>query len=406
MRILLSAIYPYLFVLLFIILPFDDYIRIWPNILLIILAVIFPFVVKKKDFQRLKSAPVYLFSTFVIYLLFNGIIFNRFETDFHIIGKILLALVLILLYIPVNDIQKIKNAILFSSLAAIIYSVYNFVIITHNLGFFVLGDSPKVVEALLIDRIYLGLLSVLSILISFDGIKKTYNPLNSYYLGNIAINLAFIFLIASRISLIVLLVILIVRQFYSKKKISGILIGSLSVIVLAGFMSALIKNTNSNSSETTSSGIVTDFIAHSQTYELRSIVWKCAVDIAKNAQGVVTGLGFKQTEDRLMACYENNIPTEDKKELFISERYNTHNQFIDFYLSAGLIGILLFMAFLMSSLKMVRKDFFSTALITAFIAYMCFENIFHRQIGSYYVGVIIILALIASTEDSNKHITT
>lgn len=402
MRILLSAIYPYLFIILFIILPFDDYIRVWPNILLIILAGIFPFVVRKKDFKRLKNIPFYLFSACILYLLINATIFNRFEEDFHTVGKILLAFGLVILYIPVNDIQKIKNSIIFSSLAAIAYSVYHFVIITHNLGYFVLGDSPQVIEALLIDRVYLGLLSVISILISFKGIKKNYHPLNSYYMGNIVINMAFILLIASRISLIALLVVLIVRQFYGKKHVFRFFLGGITAVILIGFIYVIKNKTYENHSEPESSNIVSDFITHSQTYELRAIVWKCAIDIAQETNSFWTGLGFKDTQDKLQDCYSETIFPESKRETFISERYNTHNQFLDFYLSAGIIGFSLFILFIFSSLGMIRKEFFPTALVTIFIVYMCFENIFHRQIGSYYVGIIIILALIASKENLNE----
>lgn len=398
MQILLSAIYPYLFVILFIILPFDDHIRIGPNIILITLAVIFPFVVKKRDFRRLKSIPFFLFFTFIIYLLVNGAIFNRFEDDFHISGKIILAFALMLLYIPVNDIQKIKNAIIFSSLAAIIYSVYHFVLITHNLGYFVLGDSPQVIEALLIDRIYLGLLSVISILISFQGIQKIYNPLNRYYMANIAVNVAFIFLIASRISLIALLVVLIVYQFYGKKNLWRMLIAGAAAFIIIGFF-YVIKNKDHKYLENDKiPGIATNFITQSQTYELRSIVWKCATNIAKETNFSLSGLGFDNTEKELLNCYESSIQSEMKKEKFISERYNTHNQFLDFYLSAGIIGFTIFLAFIVSGFIKIRKHFYPTAFLTVFVVYIIFENMFHRQIGSYYAGLVIILSIIAYSE--------
>ena len=71
MRILLSAIYPYAFLLLYLIIPFDNYIRALPNILLAILLIAFPFIVNKDDFQKLKSLPIVIFLGLFTYLFNN-----------------------------------------------------------------------------------------------------------------------------------------------------------------------------------------------------------------------------------------------------------------------------------------------------------------------------------------------
>lgn len=398
MRILLSAIYPYIFVMLFLVIPFDDYIRAWPNILLIVLTIIFPWIVRKSDFKKLKTFPVVTFFVFILFLVFNGLIHNRFSTDFNILGKILIALLLLVLYIPINDIQKVKNAVIFSSLAAIVYSVYHFVLITHDLGYFVLGDSPEVIEALLIDRVYLGLLSAISILISFHDIRKRYHPLNSYYLANIAINIIFIFLIASRITLLALVAVLIIRQFYRHKKIWGMAVAGIAGIGIVG-MFYLIKNKEQiDFQNSMTPKIVSNFITNSNTYELRSYVWNCVSEIAEENHSFWTGNGFKNTENMLVACYESDLSPTSGKEEFISKRYNTHNQFLDFYLSAGLLGILIFVLFLFSSFRWTGKQFFPTSLLLLLMIYFSFENLFHRQIGAYYVGLILLMTLIAPQE--------
>src|SRR5690606_17358402 len=146
MRILLSAIYPYAFLLLYLIIPFDDYIRALPNILVAILVVAFPFVVNKDDFKKLKSLPILLFLGLFAFLCINSFFNGRFLEDFNIIKKVMIAAGLAILYIPINDVKKINSAIIFSALAAIIFSVYNFVLITHATGSFALGDSPQIIE--------------------------------------------------------------------------------------------------------------------------------------------------------------------------------------------------------------------------------------------------------------------
>lgn len=40
-----------------------------------------------------------------------------------------------------------------------------------------------------------------------------------------------------------------------------------------------------------------------------------------------------------------------------------------------------------------KEHFFQTAILGTFMAYGLVENIFHRQIGVYYVGLILIIVL-------------
>src|SRR5690606_18170703 len=124
MRILLSAIYPYAFLLLYLIIPFDNYIRALPNILMAILVVAFPFIVKKEDFKKLTSLSIARFLGVFVYLLIDSYGRGRMLEDFNIIKKIMIAVGLAILYMPVADAKKINGAIIFSSLAAIIFSVY------------------------------------------------------------------------------------------------------------------------------------------------------------------------------------------------------------------------------------------------------------------------------------------
>ena len=255
MRILLSAIYPYAFLLLYLIIPFDNYIRALPNILMAILVVAFPFIVKKEDFKKLKFLPIAVFLLFFVYLCLDSFFSGRLSEDFNIIKKVLIAVGLAMLYIPIADVKKINSAIIFSALAAILFSVYNFVLITDATGSFALGDSPQVIESLLIDRLYLGLLCTFSILISFQAIQKKYHPNNNYYLANIIINLLFIVVIVSKIAVISLFVLMLIRQFYGKRKIWNMVIAIATIILIVGLF-FIIKNEKANISRIRKDDIV------------------------------------------------------------------------------------------------------------------------------------------------------
>jgi O-antigen ligase len=146
------------------------------------------------------------------------------------------------------------------------------------------------------------------------------------------------------------------------------------------------------------------FIEKSLTYELRAVVWKCAQNIINEEGFSLTGIGFDTTKDRLVTCYEEQILDVTKRERFIAQRYNTHNQFLDFYISAGLIALLLFLVFIATSFISARKQFFPTAMLAILLMYCMVENLFHRQIGAYYVGFILIVLMTSAKTGENNDI--
>ncbi|QAA82186.1 hypothetical protein EI546_10830 [Aequorivita sp. H23M31] len=411
MRILLSAIYPYAFLLLYLIIPFDNYIRALPNILLIILLVTFPFIIKKSDFKKIKILPIAIFTLLFAYLCFNSLVAGRWTEDFNIIKKVLIALGLAILYIPVTDFDstwgraaKIKMAIILSSLAAIAFSVYNFVLITDATGSFALGNSPQVVESLLIDRLYLGLLSTFSILISFQSIKKDFHPNNNYHLANIFINLLFIVLIASKIAGISLFILLLIRQFYGQRKAWKMIIAGIAIVAIGGLV-FLMKSESPNPLDPDKNPKTSlALIENTRTYELRAVVWECVANIISEEGFTWTGDGFEATENKLLSCYDSQITEPIKRFNFLNQKYNTHNQFLDFYLSAGFIALLLFVVFIVVSFITVRKQFVPTAMLAILIMYSFLENVFHRQIGAYYIGFIVIIIITSALTVENKNI--
>ncbi|RMA65976.1 O-antigen ligase family protein [Ulvibacter antarcticus] len=404
MKILLRAIYPYAFLLLYLILPFDNYVRALPNILLIVLVAAFPFVITKKDIQKVKTIPVLILLGFILFLLGNALIQGRLETDINIIKKVLIAFGLLLLYFPVRNVDKLKKIVIFSSLATILFSVINVIIVYNTSEELLFKSYPLLIESLLIDRIYLGFLSVLSILICFDFLRPKFHPENRYYVVYIIINLLFLILIVSKVALLILLAVLITRQFYGKTKKVRILVTVIALTVMVfgylQFNKEIVQQDFLKSSQNTE----TNFFKKTLTWDIRTIVWHCAGVISEETGLNLFGIGFKETKDRLADCYEEKIVDPQKKNRFVSDRYNTHNQYFDFYLSTGLIGLILFVGFLVYLIVSNRKVFFATALVVVLIAYCFMENIFHRQLGAYYAGLILILLITENSRNLNKTI--
>ena len=87
MSIMLRAIFPYLFLLLYLLIPFDNYIRALPNVLMVVLVAAFPFVVRRKDFEKIKTIPGIIFFLLFIFLCLNSLFADRLWNDFNIIKK-------------------------------------------------------------------------------------------------------------------------------------------------------------------------------------------------------------------------------------------------------------------------------------------------------------------------------
>jgi len=223
-RILLTAIYPYVFILLYIIIPFDEYVRALPNILMTILVIAFPFVITKKDFKKLLIKPTLLFLLFFAFLIINSFFQGTLDQDFNVISKMLIPIGLVFLYLPVNNFKKLNKAIVFSSFSAIVFTLIQFLVLVNQNANVSIPFFQETVDALLIDRVYVGLLCVLSILISYQSLTKKYHPDNKYYLVNIIVSVLYLLLIMSKTALIILGAIVILRQFYGKNKRMRILI--------------------------------------------------------------------------------------------------------------------------------------------------------------------------------------
>ena len=139
-------------------------------------------------------------------------------------------------------------------------------------------------------------------------------------------------------------------------------------------------------------------------WEYRFLIWKCAYKISQNSSNSFFGIGFKKTNKQLLICYENEIKDLKTKQNFISKKFNTHNQYFDFYLSEGILGLILFLGVLIALFMQYRKQFFPTALLVSILIFGLTENFFHRQIGAYYFGFILVMLLINNTffKDSKK----
>jgi len=391
MKILLASLYPYLFMLLYVSIPFDNYVRALPNFLLITLISIFPFIIKKEDFNKLNKKFTLFFTFFILYIFFNSVFFGRLEGDFSVLKKMIIPLGLVILYLPIQDFKKLNKAIIFSSFAAIVYSCVQFVILVNQTETFNLLFFQETVDALLIERVYLGFLCILSILIAYQSLKPDFHPNNKYYLASILLTVLYLFIIMSKVAIVILVAILLLRQFYGEHKKLRLFI-SLGLLLLIGVFgfNSIEEQIKKVSSFKDSSAIPIAENSIPSTYRL--LIWDCANKI-RNSNSIF-GMGFRTTNTQLLSCYETHIKDTNTKNLFLDKKYNTHNQYLDFYLSSGVLSMIFFIGLLMILFFRTRHYFFPTALLVSIVTFGMFENYFHRQMGAYYFGFILVMLLI------------
>ncbi len=116
--------------------------------------------------------------------------------------------------------------------------------------------------------------------------------------------------------------------------------------------------------------------------ELRLGIWNCAIETTFD--NWIFGVGTGNTRAALEACYEEY----DQVEFFDGE-YNTHNQFIHFWLASGIAGLLIILLFfsymLLTAMRLNSRTL--VLFLLFFILISLTENYFSRQFGMMFFSL-------------------
>lgn len=389
MKIVIKNIYPYLFFLFCFVIPIDKYATAVPNIVLMALLASFPFVVKKSDFKKLLKREIFIFLTLVVFIFINMLLFQDIENDIKIVQKIFSSLLLLVLFIPLEKTENLNKTIVLSVLVCMGISLFNLYEFYSGSGEFTFADGATINEVLVIDRLYLGFLCVISVIASIGLLGNKYKIL---YMANVILCILFTLLISSRIAIILLLLLTVLLILYSKQKKQYIIFfACVLAITIAAFKYN--KNLGERFFYTQSSMSKKSYVELFLAWEPRVVIWECNYKILMKETPILIGNGFYTTKDKLVSCYDGLINKEDKRNYFIAERFNPHNQYFDFLLSYGIIALLLFLAIFITIFIRHRKSYYKMALILTIMAFAFIESFFQRQIGAYLFAIIFMLIL-------------
>lgn len=402
MKVLLSTIYPYLYLFFCFVIPLDKYATAVPNIVLGTLLVLFPFVVKKSDLKLLIRKEILLFTTLIVFLLLNNLLFHDISTEITVIKKVLSALVLIVLFIPLEKTENLLKTLIISVGICMIICLFNLYEYYSEEGAFNFSAGSVINDVLIIDRLYLGFLCVLSIISSIALIGKQYNEYNKWYFTNIVFCIVFVLLISSRIAILLLLLLFLLKVFYARgKKEYIIFLVGVVVLTIASFL--INKNLNerffySHSTQKDEKSYFELFM----DWEPRAIIWQCNYDLVIAGERLLAGNGFYGTKDKLVDCYEEKVTQERRRAYFVAERFNPHNQYVDFLISAGILACVLFVLILVLLFQRNRKSFYRTAFLLSIAAFMFIESNFHRQMGAYIFAITMLLIMFPLREENQR----
>lgn len=355
-----------------------------PNGINILLVLLFPFVIKKQIFvKNIIKKPIICFIIFLLFVLLKSIFLGHFLEDLNVIKKLFQILLVLILSFGLKRfaLEQLKSGIIFGCILAIIFSIAKIFILIKETGSFNFSNGPIINDTLPIQRLYLGLLCVISLILAIDRFfkmkKKVYFFLAIFF-GS------FVFLISARIAIVsTLIVMLYYVQLKIHKKYRLLTLLSLVVFTFLFFLkSPNLSKRILNTEYKTNSSIFERILTH----EPRFLIWKHSYSVL-NKNNLLFGHGFKKVKAKLLNKYEE-IDDLNKRKWFIQEQFNSHNQYLDILLSQGMFGLALFLIFLY---YLYKESLFSSANFLLFLTlaiFLIIYNNFHRVIGVFIFAII------------------
>ena len=390
MKVTLDNIYTVLFSVLCFSLAFiGDRFYAIPNGINISLVLIFPFLVNKQKFiNHIVKKPIVWFAVFLSFILVKSVLLGHFLEDISVIKKLSQALLLLILScgLKPKSTETLKSGIVLGTFIAVIYSLIKIGIIVIQTTTFDFAKGPIINETLPVQRLYLGLLCTISLILVLDRFFKNRQKLNLFLAVLFTL---FVFLIAARIAIISVLIVIIYYVFIMIKAKYKYIV--LLLIISTTSMVVLLNNNLSKRILHLDDTFRESYVDKIAMHEPRFLIWKYSYE-ALQSTNLFLGNGFNRTEKKLVSSYKK-IPQLKKRAWFINKRFNTHNQYIDIALSQGFIGLSLFLIFLFQLFVIAKKSHSDLLLLLSALIYMLVYNNFHRVIGVYIFSLIFIFIL-------------
>ena len=373
-----------------------------PNIIFGIISILFIFKKRKKIFS---NTYINVLILFVTYLFIKTILLNSFINNILIYKHLIIILVSSILIFHIKNIIIVIKGYVFGVFLGVLISlgkIFNFYL---EYKYFPFGNTSDVENLILIHRPYLGFMCFIAIvLISVLIGKLEDNNKKLGYLSLTFIFILFLFTIVARLALFLSLIFIFIKIFHHfKLSKTKLLITFCSLIIIISSVFLLNKNLK-NRFHIKDSYIETINVLKNQ--EPRFVIWKCSLNQIYDINfNFFTGYSDRSNiEEKLTSCYGETIENISKRDYYLKTRFNTHNQFFDIFLDGGIIGLSLFLVFLLFPFIYFRNNFEAVFTLLGLITFLGLENLFFRQLGAYLFGILIPLFYNIITHSKNHEI--
>ncbi len=363
--------------------------RAIPTILLIplLLALFFNY----RSLILKKFIPVLLLLAAAVWLLIIALINHSFGQDRSIFSRFLLLFFIFFTcsQVPLKKRLFIEYAFLSGMLIAIIGSSINIGIELYHNPSFMLANGGLINQILWLERPYFGFMMTLSLFICLKNAEN--RKQHKFYILAILFY-AFTLYISARLAtglstLLILLFLLKNTRIKGKYKLWGGVIFMALLFIGIGF-------NNSFTARLKLGDNLTQSIKKFEDYEPRFVIWPCSYHIITHKMNLFTGLkSSEKVEHELVSCYQHSITKKSKRTYYLHEKFNSHNQFIGFFLLGGIFPFLLLVSVFLWGWFFTNISYQTKIILLLFFVFFMVENVLARQLGCYLFGTFVALYL-------------
>ena len=367
--------------------PFIPLAHAFSSIIMGCLLVIAFFIVEKpKANMMFVNRATTTFIIFFLIIVLQSLFGDHFVNDFAELRKIGQTVLLIILFSIIKTPQLLKNSFIAGAVLSSAISLVRIIAYMDETGSTVFYTGKIVEELMMTQRLYLGFFDVIALIFCVEGYFSLENKKSkTIYLCLTIFLLSTIFFIASRTAVMLSLIVLISITAYKLKSKARIV--ALLVIMVLGIGGFLGNNNLSQRVLYKTDEYRESYVEKIKTHEPRYLIWKYSFAIFNENPHKVFGIGFGETQQLLRRKYQE-IQDVNKRNWFLTRDFNTHNQYLDFLVSYGVFGLVLFLVFLSFLFFNAKHSIYSLNLFFTLTIFMLFENTFHRTFGVFIIALI------------------
>ena len=347
----------------------------------------------KKFWNKQKSTQLILFSSLFLIFAFSLLYTKDFQTGIKFIIR-LLPTILFPVILLINEKNRI-NAVRFNRitnvycLAILLALIYLHIVLFQELynSSVKFWDFRQLIETKIkVHGTYLAMWVGFAIILLVYKIKSEISSEKKYL--NIFLMLSILlyflywqYLIGSRMPFFATIIVCFFCLFKNVKQMIlavAILIALSAILVLKidriGERFGKLKNYDFTFPE----GKYEDNYPNISNEQIRNGIYLCSYETIK--QEPFLGYGVGDVDAKLQSCYDKRFTNTDTYKV---TNYNSHNEYLNIILSAGIVGLILF---LLANFYFIRISYIrNSGIYISFICFVflnfCFENILSRHDG-------------------------